>query len=365
MAVESLDQNWKHKVGSDGGVIPSLRLVVDLNAIASNWRWFSRLAGPATCGAAIKADAYGLGARAVANFLAGAGCRDMFLATWAEVVDLGALPNGVQFGVLHGFQPDDMPVILASRAKPVLSTVAQVKLWREAAPERPCDVMVDTGMNRLGLSANEAASPALDGLIIDTLHSHLACADDADHPLNARQLEAFRHLAAIVPARRRALANSAGICLGSAYHFDLVRPGLGLYGGVAHPASLGKLASVAHLEAKIIQIRTLAAGDTVGYGATFVAQRSTRIAIVNLGYADGLPRSFSSDGWAVVDGLRLPLAGRISMDLTAVDITEAPALKEGDWLQVDLDLQVLAEATGRTGYEILTGLGRRLARKTI
>ena len=255
-----------------------------------------------------------------------------------------------------------MAAALRSDAVPVLNSPLQVVRWREAAPGRPCDVMVDTGMNRLGLTLDQAASPLLDSLDIDTLHSHLACADEPDSAMNERQRAAF----AAVPlkARRRALANSAGVCLGPAYHFDLTRPGLGLYGGVPHPAAAGRLRPVVTPQARIVQVRDLAAGDTVGYGATFVAAAPTRIAILNLGYADGYLRAFSAGrGHARVDGVACPVLGRVSMDLTAVDITDAPSLHEGDWIDIAYDLPAEAAASGLTQYELLTGLGPRYQRR--
>jgi alanine racemase len=261
--------------------------------------------------------------------------------------------------VLHGVAPDEMAVALASVARPVLVTAAQVAAWKPSG--RPCDVMVDTGLNRLGLSAADAGSGLLDGLLIDTLHSHLACAEEADHPLNARQLADFAALAAKFPGLRHALANSAGIGLGADYCFGLTRPGIGLFGGGMLPDGK-RPAAVAGLEARIVQLRDVPAGATVGYGATFVARRPTRVAVVALGYADGYARSFSNRGAAIVDGVRCAVAGRVAMDLTAFDVTDVSPLAEGDWLTIDFDLAAAATASGRTEYELLTGLGARYAR---
>lgn len=330
---------------------PNLRLTIDTAALAGNWRRLARASGAAACGAAVKADAYGLGARAVTAVLARAGCRDVFVAGWAEAAALD-LPDGVRVAVLHGVQDGEMATALASRAVPVLSTPAQVAAWRAAAGGRPCDVMIDTGINRLGLAAADCA--LLDGLAVDTLHSHLACAETPAHPLNAVQRDAFRAVVGRVPAARAALANTAGIMLGRDYAFGLTRPGLGLYGG-------GGGAPVAALEARVVQLRPVAAGDTVGYGATWAAPRDTRIAILNLGYADGYPRALSDRGAVFAGDRACPVVGRVSMDLIAADVGGAH-VAEGDWLRLDFDLARAAAASGRSQYELLTGLGHRYSR---
>jgi alanine racemase len=227
------------------------------------------------------------------------------------------------------------------------------------APERPCDVMIDTGMNRLGLRPEE--KDVLDGLTIDTLHSHLACADE-DHLLNRRQLQRFREVVAAVPAERYSLANSAGICLGRDYSFGLVRPGLSLYGGIPRAEAEGKIRSVFRVDAQILQRRTIPAGESCGYGATFVAQSDTEAAILNIGYADGYLRGFSSRGAAFAGELVLPVLGRVSMDLVAVGCDAAPELKEGDWVEIDYSLPLAAEQSGLSQYELLTTLGSRFER---
>ncbi len=337
--------------------LPS-RLSCGRDALRANWAWLARTAGVA-CGAAVKADGYGLGAKQVVEVLGDAGCRDFFVSTWWEADQLGAVPDIASVVVLHGVGSDDLPAALASNARPVLNSSAQVKRWKEAAPGRPCDVMIDTGMNRLGLRTEETG--VLDGLNIDTLHSHLACADE-DHPLNAVQLSRFREVAASVPAQRTSLANSAGICLGREYSFDLVRPGLALYGGVPRREARDNIVPVAEIESQIVQRRTIKAGETCGYGATYKAEHDTQVAIINVGYADGYWRSFAGAGMASAGGNRLPLLGRVSMDLIAVGCDAAPDLAEGDWLQIDFDLERSAAQTGTTQYELLTGLGHRFER---
>lgn len=336
-----------------------LRLTIDSAALVRNWRWLADRAG-VPAGAAIKADAYGLGAREAMHALHGAGCRDFFVSVWSEAEELGAVPGDANLVVLHGVGPDDVEAALASPARPVLNTLEQVTRWKQAAPDRTCDVMIDTGMNRLGLRPDEI--PALDGLSIDTLHSHLACAD-VDHDLNALQLQRFRDVTAQVPARRYSLANSAGICLGRDYSFDLVRPGLALYGGIPRREAEGRIQQVAHIEAQVVQRRTIHTGESCGYGATFVADVDTEAAILNIGYADGYMRGFSSTGTVFAGEFALPVLGRVSMDLIVVRCDAAPALAEGDWLEIDYDLPTASEASGLSQYELLTTLGSRFERR--
>ena len=337
----------------------ALRLRLDAAALVANWRWLQRVSGTAA-GAAVKADGYGVGARTVVRLLGEAGCRDFFVSTWAEAEALGPLPDGALLSVLHGVGPDDLAAALASDARPVLNTPTQVMRWKQAAPGRPCDVMVDTGMNRLGLRADEVE--LLGGLTIETLMSHLACADE-DSAMNRVQRDRFAAVAAAVPARRTSLANSAGICLGSDYGFDLVRPGLALYGGIPRGEAEGHIAQVAFPEAEVVQRRTVRAGETIGYGATWTATRDTEAAIVNIGYADGYLRCFAGTGGACADSARLPLIGRVSMDLVALDCSAVASLGEGEWVTMDYDLPAASAATGLSQYELLTGLSQRLERR--
>jgi alanine racemase len=335
-----------------------LRLRLDGTALTDNWRTLAAMSGPAACGAAIKADGYGLGASEVVRRLTAVGCRDFFVATWAEAVAIA--PSGVALSVLHGVRADDLPAALSGVARPVLNTAAQVALWK-AAFGGACDVMVDTGMNRLGVSPDEIAAGLLDGLTIDTLMSHLACADE-DSAMNAAQLNAFAALAGKTDARRMSLANSAGIALGPDYAFDLTRPGLALYGGIPRSAFAGRIRQVVTPEAQIIQRRRVVAGDVVGYNATWSAPVTTEVAILNIGYADGYWRGFSNKGVARAGGVTLPLIGRVSMDLTAIDVTAAPDLAEGDWVALDYALPEASAISGMSQYELLTGMGRRYDR---
>ena len=338
-----------------------LRLTVDRTAIQANWRWLADRAG-VRAGAAIKANGYGLGARETAEALIEAGCRDFFVSTWAEAEALGSLSQSASLVVLHGVGPDDIESAQRLPARPCLNSIGQVGRWKQIAPDRPCDVMIDTGINRLGLRPTEIA--ALEGLVIDTLHSHLACGDE-DSALNDMQLERFRAIAAALPARRYSFANSAGICLGRDYSFDLVRPGLSLYGGVAREEAEGHIRQVARIEAQIVQRRTVPQGESCGYGATFVAREDTEAAILNIGYADGYVRGFSSHGSAFSGEYALPVLGRVSMDLIAVGVDAAPGLKEGDWVEIDYDLPSASKQSGLSQYELLTTLGSRFERRWI
>jgi alanine racemase len=339
----------------------ALRLTIDRSALVHNWRWLQEKAG-VPAGAAIKADGYGLGARETMQALHEAGCRDFFVSTWAEADELGAAGEVANLIVLHGVGTDDVGAALASTARPVLNSVEQVERWKQVGGGRSCDVMIDTGMNRLGLRPDEIA--CLGGLAIETLHSHLACADE-DQALNSKQLQRFREVAAVVSAKRYSFANSAGICLGRDYSFDLVRPGLALYGGIPRREAEGSIRQVAHVEAQIVQRRAIRTGESCGYGATFVADEDTEAAILNIGYADGYLRGFSSKGAAFAGEFALPVLGRVSMDLIAVGCSAAPELREGDWVELDYDLPTASEASGLSQYELLTCLGSRFERRWI
>jgi alanine racemase len=333
-----------------------LRLRLDGAALVSNWKLLARLSGSAACGAAVKADGYGLGAREVVLRLAEAGCRDFFVATWAEARALADL--GVAVSVLHGLRAEDLGD-RPSTVRPVLNTPEQVQRWRDAGGGA-CDVMVDTGMNRLGVSPEDVAGGLLDGLQIDTLMSHLACADE-DVPLNEQQRGALAALKGRTSARRLSLANSAGIALGADYAFDLTRPGIALYGGRQRAAHDG-IRQVVTPEAQILQRRRVPAGGIVGYNAAFVASADTEVAMLNIGYADGYLRCFSGKGRARAGGRELPVLGRVSMDLTAIGVDAAPGLREGDWVALGYALPEMAALSGLSQYELLTGLGKRFDR---
>lgn len=336
-----------------------LRLILDGDALVANWHWLAHRSGGAACGAAVKADGYGLGAREAVKRLQHAGCRDFFVATWAEALSLMPWPSDLSLSVLHGPGPKDQRAALASKARPVLNSPEQVARWRDTG--RPCDVMIDTGINRLGLAPADVRSGLLDGLRIATLMSHLACADE-DVPGNDAQRRAFVELAARVRAARLSLANSAGVCLGADYAFDLTRPGLALYGGVPRREAAGHIRQVVHVEAEIVQRRRIEPGAGVGYNATFTADRRHELAIVNIGYGDGYLRGFSGTGRALIGDKVAPVVGRVSMDLTALCVDAAPELKEGDWIELDYDLPRASAQSGLSQYELLTGLSARFER---
>ncbi|MEM6476162.1 MAG: alanine racemase [Pseudomonadota bacterium] len=338
---------------------PTLRLTVDGEALAANWRALDAMSGRADAGAAVKADCYGLGMDTCIPVLRDAGARQFFVAHWSEVAAVAAHVPAEQIAVLHGpLNSAEADYARSVGCVPVINSVAQAEIWNSSGGGA-CHLMVDTGMNRLGVSLQELNHAEIKALKVDALMSHLACADE-DSPHNARQLAAFRDAAPMVEHARLSLANSAGIGLGGDYAFDLTRPGLSLYGGVPRPELAEHIRQVAHLEAAIIQCRDLIAGDTVGYNATFTAPGPMRVATVSLGYADGFLRSWGGVGALRYGDAVLPLLGRVSMDMVIVDLAAAPKLREGDWLSVPYSLPIAAQQSTLTQYELLTVLGQRL-----
>jgi len=339
----------------------TLRLAIDREALAANWRALDRLSGEARAGAALKADAYGVGVDVVAPVLCEAGCADFFVAHWQEVPALLSHVPPASIAVLHGpVAAEEAAFARAAGVRPVINSLAQAHHWL-AAGGGLCDLMVDTGINRLGVALSDLADPAIAALDIDVLHSHLASAEE-DVPANAQQLERWNAARRAVRHRRASLANSAGIALGADYHGDLTRPGLSLYGGVPCAALEPHIRQVVTPEAALIQVREIAAGEGVGYNATFVAPRPMRVGVVSLGYADGYLRAWSGKGVLRADGSALPVLGRVSMDMTVIDLAGADDLGEGDWLTVDYHLPRAAAASGLSQYELLTLLGRRFQR---
>lgn len=329
------------------------RLRLDGAALVANWKYMAELSGSAAAGAAVKANAYGLGAREVAPRLWAAGCRDFFVAHWGEAAEIADLVPAQNIYVLNGICEEDVVQARELGAIPVLNTPAQIALWRASGGGR-CHVMLDSGMNRLGLGPEQYDPMLFDGMDIDIAMSHLASADE-DVPQNAKQLASFIEVSEQTGYRRRSLANSCGILLGNDYHFDLTRPGISLYGGLA----LEGLGQVAVPQARILQIRTLQPESPVGYNATYRAQSEIRVATVALGYADGYVRALSNVGMAHADGIDLPVIGRVSMDLVTVDISRTGALKENDWIDLVFDLETMSRLSGVSPYELLTGLGQR------
>lgn len=339
----------------------ALRVELDAHALANNWRALDRLSGVASAGAAVKADAYGLGAAQAAPLLRDAGCRDFFVAHWSEAAALLPYIDSAAIAVLHGpLNASDAAFAMAIGVRPVINSLHQARLWLDAGGGR-CDLMVDTGINRLGLPLSELGDEAVRALDIDVLLSHLASAEE-DSPLNPRQRGLWEDARRNVAHRRGSLANSAGIALGAAYHGELTRPGLALYGGIPCAGMDGTIQQVARLKAAIIQVRDLAAGDGVGYNSTFIAEGPMRAGVIALGYADGYLRGWSSKGTMLSNGRRLPVLGRVSMDMTVIDLSAAPELAEGDWVEVEYALPTAAAASGLSQYELLTLLGDRFGR---
>lgn len=342
------------------------RVVVDLAALGRNWQALRQRVAPAACGAVVKADAYGLGAVAVGKTLADLGCQHFFVATAAEGGALRqAVGSGPQIYTLHGVIPDQVEVHLSSSLTPVLATSRDVALWQARGQGRACWIQVDTGMNRLGFGVDDLFGlPDLAGLTITGVLSHLACADEPEQFLNVEQIRAFRALRSRFPASRGSgsvlgsLANSAGIFLDPACHADIARPGYALYGG-------NGMEAVVHWSAPVLQVRTLREGDSVGYGALWRATAPTRVATLEVGYSEGLPRSLSPGrGVVFFEGSPAPIIGRVSMDLITVDVTALdPAVvtpgTRAEILGPHQTLDQLAAAAGTIGYEILTGLNPR------
>ncbi len=339
----------------------TVKLRLDDNALTANWRKLDEMSGSATAGAAIKADAYGLGAVEVLQRLQTAGCKDFYVANWQEARELAPYVNqSSNISVLNGIRAEDMPYAMTGVAKPVLNSMEQVRRWRETG--RPCDVMIDSGMNRLGIAAADTKQFDWSGFDIDIVMSHLASADE-DTTQNSDQLDQFLSSMSLVPGKRASLSNSAGIALGQAYHFDCTRPGLSLYGGKQRSELANVIQQVVFPQAQILQIRNLRTGDRVGYNAKYTAKRDHPIAILAMGYADGYLRGFSNTGMFVDDDQNeLAVLGRVSMDLIAIDITAAPHLKESAWVTAQYDLPIASSQSGLSQYELITGLGNRYAR---
>lgn len=357
-------------------------LRIDLPAIAANWRQLRDRVPPAECAAVVKADAYGLGAAEVAPALLTAGCRTFFVATLDEGLRLrhclGRTNSGLACAilVLNGVSVDAAAEVLAHRLTPVLNALAEVEAWSAFARRRnlsvPAALHVDTGMSRLGLPAGEVIELAhdcgrLDGFDLRCILTHPACADTPEHPLNVRQRGAFMAALATLPKAPWSFANSSGIFLGRDYWGDLVRPGAALYGLAPSSGHPNPMRAVVQLDGKILQVRQIDSGSTVGYGATHKAVERTRIATVGVGYADGFLRSLGNRGAGYIGGQRVPLVGRVSMDLITFDVSGVPEALARPGATIELigphhSVDELAAEAGTIGYEILTALGARYAR---
>src|ERR1700682_2487169 len=355
-------------------------LTVDLDAIVANWRKLEKTAVPAECAGVIKADAYGCGVAPVARALAGAGCKTFFVATLDEArAAREAIPSAAIY-VLDGFFPNSGDAYAKIDARPVIGDLNELAEWdvfcRRTGWSGGAAIHIDTGLNRLGLTVVEAQSLvpriAAGDHGITLVMSHLACAETLHHPLNAKQVAAFRQIASQFSGVPASLANSSGIFLGSQFVFELVRPGAAVYGVNPTPEADNPMQGVVDLKARIVQIRNVERGDSVGYGAPWTARRPPRLAIVAAGYADGYFRAAgSNDGTrgaeVVVAGKRCPIAGRVSMDLMAIDVTDLPnnAVRRGHMVTLigeGITVDELAHHFGSIGYEVLTSLGPRYAR---
>jgi alanine racemase len=352
-------------------------LTIDLSAIGANWRALARRLVTAECGAVVKANAYGLGLQPVTATLVQAGCKTFFVADLAEARTVRSRAPDATIYVLDGFTPDWGDGLVEINARPVINSTTELAEWDAFVGAQAwrggAALHVDTGMNRLGITPDEAVALApraqTENHGIALLLSHLACAETPDNPLNAKQIELFRELHTLYPGVPASLANSSGIFLGDSAYFDLARPGAALYGVNPTPGQTNPMQGVVELTGRILQIRKVATGQTVGYGATWTAKRPSRIAVVALGYADGVMRAGSGGddrpgGAAGVAGQRCPIVGRISMDLACIDITDLPdgAVHRNDFAALiggGITVDDIAASAGTIGYEILTRLGTR------
>lgn len=355
-------------------------LTIDLAAIEANWRALGRRALPAECAAVLKANAYGCGLEQVAAQLVRAGCKTFFVADLEEARRLRALAEEPAIYVLNGLLPGTAAAFAAARVRPVIGSMVELAEWDAFCATHQWQggaaLHVDTGMNRLGISVAEAAALAsrirAENHGITLLMSHFACADTPEHPLNDRQIRLFREVRLLYRGIPSSLANSSGVFLGNPAHCDLVRPGGALYGSNPTPGRSNPMQQVVRLDAHILHVRSVAKGETIGYGAAWTARHASRIAVCAVGYADGYLRAASSTDAApgadaIVAGKRCPIAGRISMDLLAIDISALPenAVRRGHTATLigdEITVDELANRAGTIGYEILTSLGQRYHR---
>ncbi len=363
---------------SDPAGVAGAVLTIDLDAVAANWRLLRDRVGPARCAAVVKADAYGLGAARVAPALYAAGCRTFVVAQLEEAVALRAALRDADILSLGGLPPHSATEFAAHGIVPVLNHLGDIEAWtafaRAQGAALPAAVHIDTGMNRLGLGPDEldrlAEHPEfLQGMSVRLWMTHLACAE-VDTPMNAQQLGRFRMALARLPAAPASIANSSGVFLGSAYHFDLARPGCALYGVNPTPGAPNPMRQTVRLDARVLQVRGVDSPMTVGYGATHRVAGNEKIATIAVGYADGYPRTLSGRGHVFVDGVPAPVVGRVSMDLITVDVTALPEGAVAPGALVELigphrPVDTVAEEAGTIGYEILTSLGPRYCRRYV
>lgn len=368
----------------EDGVGETAILTVDLGALIANYRRLRDLASPAECAAVVKADAYGLGMALAAPALSRAGCKTFFVATLGEATALRTLLSDAVIYVFAGLMPETAEIFRAYDLRPVLNSAEEIGEWASFCAGRgeklACAVHIDSGMNRLGLSADEVdrvaeARDLWQVMTLSLVMSHLACADEPNHPKSETQRKAFDRLRAKLPVALASLANSAGILLGRPFAYDLVRPGIALYGGKPAREGDNPFQPVVHLKGRILQVRKVAPGETVGYGATRMLKRASRVAVVSVGYADGFFRSLSAkdgqQGLVVYIGAHAaPILGRVSMDLVTVDVTAVPeeVSRRGAWVELigpNVPAQTMAHHAGTIDYEVLTNLGQRAFRRYI
>ena len=351
-------------------------LTVDLGAIKENYHIVKNQLGALACAAAVKANAYGLGAIEVSRALASAGCKEFFVVSVDEGIELRSVLGEAPIHVLYGPMVGAEAALAEYHLTPVLNSLSDIERWSAEAKrlgrELTCDLHFCSGMNRTGFPAAEAAILAeepgrLAGLTVDIVMSHLHSADVPGSPESARQLECFGDIRSNFPMGRASFANSSGIFLGGEYHFDLGRPGIALYGGNPTPSATNPMRGVIKLQGRILQTRTIATGDVVGYGAEFRATKMLRVATVPLGYADGYHRMLGNCGLTYIDGIPCPVLGRISMDLISIDVTAVPEDKTLPGTTVEIigpnqDVEDIAVRAGTNSNEILTSLGSRFHR---
>lgn len=355
-------------------------LTINLSAIETNWGLLSRQAMPSECAAVIKANGYGCGIEQVARALWHVGCKTFFVADIFEARRARSVAPGAALYVLNGLLPETAASFADTQAQPVIGSLVELAEWDAFCTANQwrggAALHVDTGMNRLGISPDEAAALAprirTENHGITLLMSHLACAEQQTHPLNERQIQLFREIRLLYRGIPGSLANSSGIFLGNSAHCDMVRPGAALFGVNPTPGHRNPMLPVVELQARVVQVRAVPKGETIGYNATWTAKHAARIAVVAAGYADGYPRAASASDIspgadAIVAGMRCPLAGRVSMDLLAVDISALPenSVRRGDLVTLigsTIGVDDLATAAGTIGYEVLVSLGHRYQR---
>jgi alanine racemase len=354
-------------------------LTIDLAALAANWRLLRDKVQPVECAAVVKADAYGIGLEPAVEALARAGCRTFFVAHISEALRVRAIETNCTLYLLNGLTPSSSETLAHSNIRPVLSSFSELEEWashcKTADVKLPAAVQFDTGINRLGIPADqiERARPLFDAFEPALLMSHFV-ESEVISERNAAQIAAFEKARAAFPNIPASLCNSSGIFLQERPFLDLVRPGYALYGGNPTPNAPNPMRSVVTLQARILQVRDIAAGERVGYGGEWTAPRASRLATLSIGYADGLPRSGTAIGRsgieAVVARRRCPFVGRLSMDLSIVDVTYLPdgAVQRGDFAEIlgdTIGIDELGRKSGTIGYEILTRLGQRYARRYV